>query len=107
LVVLAGAQRRSWAVLGPLAELGEAATQAYREIGTLSARLGIDRLVVVGEQAQQLHRAVPGSALVADVPAAVELLHGELAAGDVVLIKASRSFGLERIAAALLGGSSG
>jgi UDP-N-acetylmuramoyl-tripeptide--D-alanyl-D-alanine ligase len=40
------------------------------------------------------------------VPAAVELLCGELAAGDVVLIKASRSFGLERVAEALLGGSS-
>jgi UDP-N-acetylmuramoyl-tripeptide--D-alanyl-D-alanine ligase len=106
LVVLAGARRRSWAVLGPLAELGEAAAQAYRELGTLTARLGIDRLVVVGEQAQQLHRAVPGSELVPDVPAAVELLHGELAAGDVVLIKASRSFGLERVAEALLGGSS-
>jgi UDP-N-acetylmuramoyl-tripeptide--D-alanyl-D-alanine ligase len=106
LAVLAGTQRRSWAVLGPLAELGEAAAAAYREIGALTTRLGVDRLVVVGEPAQQLHRAVPGSALVPDVPAAVELLCGELAAGDVVLIKASRSFGLERVAEALLGGSS-
>ncbi len=107
LAVLAGAHRRSWAVLGPLAELGGASAQAYREIGKLVARLGIDRLIVVGEQARQLHCAVPGSVLVADIPAALELLHGELAAGDVVLIKASRSFGLERIAAALLGGGSG
>jgi UDP-N-acetylmuramoyl-tripeptide--D-alanyl-D-alanine ligase len=105
LAVLADGHRRSWAVLGPLAELGEATTQAYREIGALIIRLGIDRLVVVGEQAKQLHRAVPGSALVADVPAALELLHGELAPGDAVLIKASRSFGLERIAAGLLSGS--
>jgi UDP-N-acetylmuramoyl-tripeptide--D-alanyl-D-alanine ligase len=106
LAVLAGTHRRSWAVLGPLAELGEAAAGAYREIGALTTRLGVDRLVVVGEQAEQLHGAVPGSVLVPDVPAAVELLHGELGAGDVVLIKASRSFGLERVAAALLGGSS-
>jgi UDP-N-acetylmuramoyl-tripeptide--D-alanyl-D-alanine ligase len=105
LAVLADGHRRSWVVLGPLAELGEAATQAYREIGALIIRLGIDRLVVVGGQAEQLHRAVPGSALVADVPAALELLHGELAPGDAVLIKASRSFGLERIAAGLLSGS--
>jgi UDP-N-acetylmuramoyl-tripeptide--D-alanyl-D-alanine ligase len=49
LVVLAGAHRRSWAVLGPLAELGDAAAQAYREIGALTARLGVGRLVVVGE----------------------------------------------------------
>lgn len=107
LAALAGVRRRSWAVLGPLAELGDAATSAYREIGALVACLGIDRLIVVGEQADQLHRAAPGSALVPDVPAALELLHGELAAGDVVLVKASRSFGLERVAAALLDGSSG
>ena len=107
LVVLAGAHRRSWAVLGPLAELGETATQAYRDIAALIARLGVDRLVVVGEQARQLHCTVPGSVLVPYIPAALELLHGELAAGDVVLIKASRSFGLERIAADLLSGSSG
>jgi UDP-N-acetylmuramoyl-tripeptide--D-alanyl-D-alanine ligase len=102
LVVMTAANRRSWAVLGPLAELGEATTQAYQEIGALTARLGIDRLVVVGEPARQLHRAAPGSVLVPDVPSALELLHGELAPGDVVLIKASRSFGLERIAGGLL-----
>jgi UDP-N-acetylmuramoyl-tripeptide--D-alanyl-D-alanine ligase len=105
LVMLAGAHRRSWAVLGPLAELGEAAAQAYREIGALTARLGVKRLVVVGEQAAQLHLAAPGSTLVPDLPAALQLLSGELTAGDVVLIKASRSFGFERIAEALLGGS--
>jgi UDP-N-acetylmuramoyl-tripeptide--D-alanyl-D-alanine ligase len=105
LVVLAGAHRRSWAVLGPLAELGEAAAPAYREIGALTARLGVERLVVVGEQAEPLHLAAPGSTLVPDVSAALDLLSGELAAGDVVLIKASRSFGFERIAEALLGGS--
>ncbi|MFN2535732.1 MAG: UDP-N-acetylmuramoyl-tripeptide--D-alanyl-D-alanine ligase [Pseudonocardiaceae bacterium] len=105
LVMLAGAHRRSWAVLGPLAELGEAAAQAYREIGALTARLGVERLVVVGEQAAQLHLASPGSTLVPDLPAALQLLSGELTAGDVVLIKASRSFGFERIAEALLGGS--
>jgi UDP-N-acetylmuramoyl-tripeptide--D-alanyl-D-alanine ligase len=104
LVVMAGAHRRSWAVLGPLAELGEAAGQAYREIGALTASLGVDRLVVVGEQAEPMqYGAAPGSVLVPDVPAALELLHGELIPGDVVLIKASRSFGLERIAGGLLG----
>jgi UDP-N-acetylmuramoyl-tripeptide--D-alanyl-D-alanine ligase len=45
--------------------------------------------------------------LVPDIPAALELLHEELAAGDVVLVKASRSFGLERIAAAILSEGSG
>ncbi|MGH3823709.1 MAG: UDP-N-acetylmuramoyl-tripeptide--D-alanyl-D-alanine ligase [Pseudonocardiaceae bacterium] len=103
LVVMTAANRRSWAVLGPVAELGKATEQAYRDIGALTARLGVDRLVVVGEQARQLHRCVPDSVLVPDVPAALELLHDELAPGDVVLIKASRSAGLELLADGLLG----
>jgi UDP-N-acetylmuramoyl-tripeptide--D-alanyl-D-alanine ligase len=40
--------------------------------------------------------------LVHDVDAAVSLLRTELEPGDVVLVKASRSVGLERVAAALL-----
>ncbi len=103
LVAMAGEQRRSWAVLGPLAELGEAEIDAYREIGTLAVRLGVDRLVVVGEQARPIHAVVPQSMLVPDVPATLEFLRGELAPGDVVLIKASRAVGLERVAEGLLG----
>jgi UDP-N-acetylmuramoyl-tripeptide--D-alanyl-D-alanine ligase len=109
LVAMAGTERRSWAVLGPLAELGEATAQAYRTIGALVASLGVDRLVVVGEQARSLcysttWSSAGGSApvLVPDVPAALALLHGELGPGDVVLIKASRAVGLERIAEGLL-----
>ena len=105
LVAMAGRKRRSWAVLGPLAELGEAETQAYREIGTLAVALGVDRLVVVGERARPMYQAAAGSdpVLVPDVPAVLEFLRGELAAGDVVLIKASRAIGLERVAEGLLG----
>ncbi|MGH3985385.1 MAG: UDP-N-acetylmuramoyl-tripeptide--D-alanyl-D-alanine ligase [Pseudonocardiaceae bacterium] len=107
LVAMAGSQRRSWAVLGPLAELGEAETEAYREIGTLAVHLGVDRLVVVGEQAQPMYQAAAGSDPVlvpdvTDVPAVLEFLRRELAPGDVVLIKASRAVGLERVAEGLL-----
>jgi UDP-N-acetylmuramoyl-tripeptide--D-alanyl-D-alanine ligase len=107
LVAMAGGERRSWAVLGPLGELGEAHSQAHREIGSLAASLGVDRLVVVGEQARPMcsGASVAGTApvLVPDVPAALDLLRGELRSGDVVLVKASRMFGLERIAEGLLG----
>ncbi|HET9117722.1 MAG TPA: cyanophycin synthetase, partial [Pseudonocardiaceae bacterium] len=105
LVAISGSNRRSWAVLGPLGELGGAVAQAYREIGALAADLNIDRLVAVGEQARPLHVAAAGLApvWVPDVPAALELLSSELAIGDVVLIKASRAAGLERLAEGLLG----
>jgi UDP-N-acetylmuramoyl-tripeptide--D-alanyl-D-alanine ligase len=39
---------------------------------------------------------------VSDAEAAVELLRSELRPGDVVLVKASRSVGLERVADALV-----
>ncbi len=95
---------RSWAVLGPMAELGTAETAAHEEVGRLVAALEVDRLVVVGEQAAPLARAAGDMAvLVPDVAAALELLRSELRGGDVVLTKASRAFGLERIADGLLG----
>jgi UDP-N-acetylmuramoyl-tripeptide--D-alanyl-D-alanine ligase len=39
---------------------------------------------------------------VSDAQAAIDLLRGELRPGDVVLVKASRAIGLERVALALL-----
>jgi UDP-N-acetylmuramoyl-tripeptide--D-alanyl-D-alanine ligase len=42
---------------------------------------------------------------VSDAEAAIDLLRSELRPGDVVLVKASRSAGLERVAAALLDGA--
>ena len=38
---------RTWAVLGPMAELGDAGGPAHDEIGRLVVRLGIDHLIVV------------------------------------------------------------
>ena len=108
LVDLAGG-RRTWAVLGEMRELGDDHEQAHEAIGRLAVELGVDRLVVVGQAAHPLHRAagLEGSdaeeaVLVPDVGAAVDLLRREIAAGDVVLVKASRAAGLERVAAALL-----
>jgi UDP-N-acetylmuramoyl-tripeptide--D-alanyl-D-alanine ligase len=94
--------RRSWAVLGEMAELGESAAAEHARIGALTAELGVDRVVVVGPAAQPLHSAArEGSVHVADVDAAIALLRSELRPEDVVLVKASRSAGLERVALAL------
>ena len=99
---------RSWAVLGPMAELGESATDEHIRIGQLVVRLGIDKLVTVGPGAKVMHDAfllegsLPDDATyVEDVDAAVVFLTSALREGDVVLVKASRSAGLERIALSL------
>jgi UDP-N-acetylmuramoyl-tripeptide--D-alanyl-D-alanine ligase len=56
----------------------------------------VDRLVAVGTG------DYPGARRVVDVDDAIALLRAELAPGDVVLVKASRVVGLERVAAALV-----
>jgi UDP-N-acetylmuramoyl-tripeptide--D-alanyl-D-alanine ligase len=101
--------RRSWAVLGEMGELGAAAAEAHDAIGRLVVRLNISRLVAVGPPARLISggAALEGSwdnesVAVPDVDAALALLRAELAPGDVVLVKASRAAGLERLAAALL-----
>jgi UDP-N-acetylmuramoyl-tripeptide--D-alanyl-D-alanine ligase len=94
--------RRSWAVLGPMAELGGTAAQEHARLGRLAVELGVDRLLVVGPDAEPVHTASGGASVhVPDADAAVELLRAELRPEDVVLVKASRSAGLERVALAL------
>ena len=110
LAAMAGG-RRTWAVLGEMLELGAASTAEHEQVGRLARRSGVARLLVVGQGARAMHTGAlaegavdgEGSRVVADVPAALELLTVELQPGDVVLVKASRSSGLELVAAGLLG----
>lgn len=104
-----GEHRRTWAVLGEMAELGDLAQPAHDQIGRLVVRLGVDRLIVVGQNARALHLGAHlegswggESEIVDDVSAALAVLRTELEPGDVVLIKASRSVGLDRVAAGVL-----
>ncbi|HVQ88651.1 MAG TPA: UDP-N-acetylmuramoyl-tripeptide--D-alanyl-D-alanine ligase [Actinomycetes bacterium] len=106
-----GQDRRTWAVLGEMRELGEASVAEHDSIGRLVVRLDVQRLVVVGEAARPIYLAAQheGSwgeeaAFVPDVDAAIELLLAEVRPDDVVLLKASRAVGLERAANALLAG---
>jgi UDP-N-acetylmuramoyl-tripeptide--D-alanyl-D-alanine ligase len=102
-------ERRSWAVLGEMRELGAGHEAEHEALGALVSSLGVDRLVVVGEAARPMLRGAGlggssgGSAvLVPDAGAAADLVRREVRPGDVVLVKASRAAGLERVAAALL-----
>jgi UDP-N-acetylmuramoyl-tripeptide--D-alanyl-D-alanine ligase len=102
--------RRSWAVLGEMAELGEDAITEHDRIGRLAVRLDVSRLVVVGSgrSMSAMHHGANmegswgGEAVsVADGDAALALLRAELQSGDVVLVKASNSVGLGAVADAL------
>lgn len=114
LVTMAGAgerPRRSWAVLGEMAELGEESVVEHDRIGRLAVRLDVDRLVVVGtgRPSRGMHQGAvmegswgEESVLVPDIDAAIALLDTEVEAGDVVLVKASQSVGLWAVAESLL-----
>ncbi|MFF7749895.1 UDP-N-acetylmuramoyl-tripeptide--D-alanyl-D-alanine ligase [Streptomyces sp. NPDC007971] len=106
-----GKGRRTWAVLGKMAELGDEALAEHDAVGRLAVRLNVSKLVAVGgTEASWLQLGAYNegswgeeSVHVSDAQAAVDLLRSELRPGDVVLVKASRSVGLESVAQALTG----
>ena len=101
----ASAPGRRVAVLGEMLELGPQAPALHREIGRYAAAQGVELLVAVGPLAAEMAGAFDGEAhTVPDAERAVALLEGLLAAGDTVLVKASRGVGLERVSAALAQG---
>jgi UDP-N-acetylmuramoyl-tripeptide--D-alanyl-D-alanine ligase len=91
---------RSYAVLGEMAELGEATVGEHVRIGRLAGELGFDVVVTVGPD-HGLAEAAGGSN-VDDPEAAFDEIAGRIGVGDVVLVKASRSVGLEQLAARLV-----
>lgn len=97
---------RRVAVLGDMAELGNHTEGAHEEIGRRSAELGVNFLVTVGRYARVTAHAAQGAGLrdvaeFADVPSAAARVKSMVQPGDVVLLKASRSTGLEALGAAL------
>lgn len=101
---------RTWAVLGEMRELGESSRDHHDAIGRLAVRLDISRLVCVGEATKVMHLAASNegswgeeSTWVPDPAAAMALLDAQVLPGDIVLVKASRSVGLEVVADHLLG----
>jgi UDP-N-acetylmuramoyl-tripeptide--D-alanyl-D-alanine ligase len=87
------AGRRRVAVLGEMAELGAGAPASHDEVGALVRELGIEHVIAVGELARAY-----GGEWVATAADAGERLRAELRPGDVVLVKGSRSVGLELVA---------
>jgi len=92
------AERRI-AVLGEMGELGSGAAGYHREIGESARAEGVDLLVGVGEPA----REYAPDELVATPEEAAEWLAAQAEPGDTILVKGSRSAGLEAVAVTLGG----
>jgi UDP-N-acetylmuramoyl-tripeptide--D-alanyl-D-alanine ligase len=88
---------RTVAVLGEMGELGPGAPGFHREVGEHARAAGVDMLLGVGLPA----RDYGPDELVADPAEAAELLAARLQPGDAILVKGSRSAGLEAVAVEL------
>ena len=91
--------RRTVAVLGEMAELGEQARVFHEEIGR--AAQTVDIVIGVGELARSYEPREWAATAADALPLVLDLVRP----GDVVLVKGSRSIGLELVADALAGAS--
>jgi len=103
------------AVVGSMLELGRDAPAAHREVASRLLEAGFGRIFPVGDfrpafAALAAAGEVPAGATVSEadsVDAIVDELLGGAAAGEVVLVKASRGERLERVVEGLLARSNG
>jgi UDP-N-acetylmuramoyl-tripeptide--D-alanyl-D-alanine ligase len=95
---------RTIAILGEMAELGEFAADAHDALGRLVVRLNIGQLIAVGAGAKLIHMGASqegswdGESKYFDsIDEAKEHLRGMLVAGDIVLVKSSKSANLRHL----------
>jgi UDP-N-acetylmuramoyl-tripeptide--D-alanyl-D-alanine ligase len=102
------AERRV-AILGDMRELGPTGPGFHRESGERAARLGFSPVVAVGELSRELAAGAEAAGADAvwlpDAAAAADWAAGEVRPGDLVIVKASRGVGLDRVVRRLLGDS--
>jgi UDP-N-acetylmuramoyl-tripeptide--D-alanyl-D-alanine ligase len=90
---------RRIAVIGGMEELGAAGALYHAEVGAHAHALGVDVLIAVGELARPAVSEFPGESYEAvDVADARAIMASLIRPGDLILIKASRSHRLERLA---------
>ena len=101
--------RRTIAILGEMAELGPFSREQHDAIGRIVVRLNIDQLVVVGEGAKLIHMGAEQegswggeSKYFESIAEALAYVRGMLVAGDIVLVKSSKSANLRHLGDDLL-----
>lgn len=95
---------RTIAILGEMAELGSFAREQHDAIGRIVVRLNIDQLIVVGQAAKLIHMGAEQegswggeSKFFESIDEAFEYVRGMLRAGDLVLVKSSKSANLRHL----------
>ncbi|MFM1956797.1 MAG: hypothetical protein RLZ41_196 [Actinomycetota bacterium] len=96
--------RRTIAILGEMAELGSASREQHDAIGRIVVRLDINQLIVVGQAAKLIHMGAEQegswggeSKFFESIDEALAYVRGMLMAGDLVLVKSSKSANLRHL----------
>lgn len=103
-------QARRIAVLGDMLELGDFSQECHERVGKMAAAANLDELVCVGELSQHMARAAIEAGMLAehvctcaDAAEALGIVQPLVQPGDAVLVKASHSIDLARVAEGLVG----
>jgi len=104
----AGADKKTFIIVGEMLELGSDSKQMHEEVADLIQKLDVKKTLVVGNGAKIVSDYLFNNAykgrleFCMDIDSAISKTKEMVEINDVVLVKASRAIGLERVANALM-----
>ncbi len=97
-------EKRKFAILGGMLELGRETESGHREVGRAVAKAGVDKLIVVGERARDIARGAQDAGMEREdifqfknSDEAKIFVQNRLQAGDLALVKGSQGLRMEKI----------
>ena len=103
---LASQEGRHWMVLGDMAELGGDAELLHAHTGWVIRESGVENLLATGPLAQKAVESYgPDGRWFQGIDELIDALLASISPGDIVLVKGSRSMGMERVVNALTASS--
>ena len=90
--------RRRVAVLGDMGELGELGKSAHEALGRLTAEVGLDGVVAIGELSRGIGLENPAALWFATIDEAMPSIRALFTEGTAVLVKASHAMAFHKIA---------
>ncbi|MDN5862240.1 MAG: UDP-N-acetylmuramoyl-tripeptide--D-alanyl-D-alanine ligase [Salinisphaera sp.] len=102
IAVLCDQPGRHWLVLGDMAELGADAVARHAAVGEAAREAGVERLFACGDLAAAAAGSFgPGGEAYLELDSLIGDLRAQLQAGVTVLVKGSRTAGMERVVTAI------
>ena len=95
---------RRVAILGGMRELGEKEEEYHRELGRLLKNSDISLILLLGEETKAVFDEIGNgrARFFEDKSSLIDFASSKLESGDIVLVKGSRAFGMDKIVEALV-----